>query len=66
MTRHEARRGIDNVRLEQLVSDLQQTGFYGSLEVKFESGRVVLLKKTETFKSADELRSTRNSHDNNA
>jgi hypothetical protein len=36
--------------LIQLLRQLEQARFYGVLEVKFEAGNVVLLKKTETFK----------------
>jgi hypothetical protein len=36
--------------LIQLLHQLEQSRFYGVLEVKFEAGNVVLLKKTETFK----------------
>ncbi|KKM97048.1 hypothetical protein LCGC14_1171990 [marine sediment metagenome] len=37
-------------KLEQLLADLEKQRFYGSVEVKFESGRVVLVRKTETIK----------------
>lgn len=47
-----------------LLNTLQRERFYGSLEVKFEAGRIVLLRKTETFKSNDELRGNRNSYGN--
>ncbi len=33
------------------IAQLQQERFYGSLELKFEDGEIVLLKKTETFKT---------------
>jgi hypothetical protein len=36
--------------IPQLVSDLEQCRFYGSLELKYEDGRLVLIRKTETFK----------------
>jgi hypothetical protein len=36
--------------LAQLLHQLEVARFYGSLEVKFESGQVVLLKKIETLK----------------
>jgi hypothetical protein len=45
-----------------LLNNLQRERFYGSLEVKFEAGKIVLLRKTETFKTDDELRGTRNSY----
>ena len=37
----------------ELLRDLEQTRFYGSLELKFENGRVVLVRKTETIKPSD-------------
>jgi hypothetical protein len=33
-----------------LLNDLERGGFWGSLEIKFEGGSVVLIKKTETLK----------------
>jgi hypothetical protein len=34
----------------QMLNELEAQGFYGTLEIKFEAGHVVLLKKTETLK----------------
>jgi hypothetical protein len=42
----------------ELVRRLSREGFYGSVELKMENGRVVILKKTETIKPT-ESRSTR-------
>ena len=36
----------------QILRELESTSFYGTLEFKFEAGRVVLLRKTETIKPA--------------
>ena len=36
--------------LPAILDQLRRAAFYGSLELKFESGEVVLLKKTETIK----------------
>ena len=36
--------------LAQLLRQLEAGRFFGSLEIKFEAGHVVLLKKTETLK----------------
>ena len=36
--------------LTELLRQLEAARFYGLLELKFESGHVVLLKKTETLK----------------
>ena len=41
-------------RLDQLLADLEKQRFYGSLEIKFEAGKVVLLRKTETIKPPPE------------
>jgi hypothetical protein len=34
----------------ELTRALEQSRFYGSLELKYEDGRLVLIRKTETFK----------------
>jgi hypothetical protein len=39
--------------LLQLLKQLEQSRFYGSLEVKIEAGRVVLIRKTETLKPTE-------------
>jgi hypothetical protein len=36
--------------LLDLLKRLESEGFFGSVEVKFESGRPVILRKEETFK----------------
>jgi hypothetical protein len=36
--------------LGQLLRKLEQARFYGGLEIKFEAGNVVLIKKTETIR----------------
>jgi hypothetical protein len=33
-----------------LVRELAEARFFGSLEIKFEAGKVVLVRKTETLK----------------
>ena len=33
-----------------LLNDLERAAFWGSLEIKFEAGNAVLIKKTETLK----------------
>ena len=38
-------RGLDTV-----LTELERSRFYGSVEIKYEAGRVVLLRKTETIK----------------
>jgi hypothetical protein len=47
-----------------LVDELERGRFFGSLELKFEAGQVVLLRKTETIKPKNAVcRSTRESED---
>jgi hypothetical protein len=35
------------------LDDLERQQFYGSVELKFEAGRIVLIRKTETIKPND-------------
>jgi len=44
------------------MSGLMEQGFYGSVELKFEAGKLVTLKKTETIKPDEFLRDNRGSH----
>ena len=37
----------------EILHELEQRRFYGSLEIKIEAGRIVLMRKTETIKPAD-------------
>jgi hypothetical protein len=39
--------------VERLIQELAQKRFYGSVTLKFEAGRVVLLRKEETLKPTD-------------
>ena len=39
--------------LSEILRELEHSRFYGSLEIKFEAGRVVLLRKSETIKLED-------------
>jgi len=36
--------------LFNLIKDLVKRRFYGALEIKFEAGRIVIVKKTESIK----------------
>ncbi len=40
--------------VEQLLTELERQRFYGSLEIKLEAGKVVLVRKTETIKPPPE------------
>lgn len=50
------------VVVTRLLSELEKAKFYGSLELKFESGEVVLIRKSESIKPFTH-RSTRGSND---
>lgn len=39
--------------LRRMLDALERDKFYGSLEIKIEAGRVVLIRKSETFKPAE-------------
>lgn len=43
----------------QLIAEFTSQRFYGSLEIKFEAGRIVLLKKTETVKPTESMTNAR-------
>lgn len=47
--------------LKNLFAQLERQEFYGSVELKFEAGRIVLIRKTETIKPNDH----RNNRGNN-
>ena len=37
-------------KLNELLREFARDQFYGSLEIKFEHGQVVLIRKSETFR----------------
>ena len=37
-------------KLYEMLREILDSGFYGSLEVKFEAGRVTIIRKTESIK----------------
>ena len=39
--------------ITDLLRELERERFYGSVEIKLEAGRIVLLRKTETVKPTD-------------
>ena len=47
---------MNSPAISKMLGDLERNRFFGSLELKFESGRIVLVKKTETLKPSDEDR----------
>ncbi len=42
--------------LMSVLAEIERRRFFGSLEIKFEAGRVTLIRKTETIKPAAESR----------
>jgi hypothetical protein len=50
--------------IPELTVELERSRFYGSLELKYEGGRLVLIRKTETFKPPME-KPTGNDHNRN-
>jgi hypothetical protein len=50
--------------MNDLLRSLEQSRFYGTVELKFESGRVVLIRKSETIKpSTNDWRDNRGEAD---
>lgn len=50
----------------KLLRELEAGKFYGSLELKFEAGIVVLIRKTETFKPTEPgYGNSRSNHERN-
>ena len=45
--------------VERVLNELARDRFYGSVEIKFEAGKPVLLRKTETIKPAEYCRENR-------
>jgi hypothetical protein len=37
-------------KLYEMIREILDKGFYGSLEVKFEAGKVTIIRKTESIK----------------
>jgi hypothetical protein len=49
--------------LIQLLRQLEQSRFYGAVELKYEAGRVVLIRKSETFKPCESGHGNNRSND---
>ena len=45
-----SRDNFDIYKLMQIINDLKNQNFYGELLVKYEAGKIVVCKKTETIK----------------
>jgi hypothetical protein len=39
-----------NQEISELARELEKSRFYGTLELKYEDGRLVLIRKSETFR----------------
>lgn len=48
--------------LVEIVNRLEASRFYGALEVKFEAGRIVLIRQTQNIK-IDDYRNNRGDHE---
>jgi hypothetical protein len=51
--------------LGDFLRDLEQSGFYGSVELKYENGRLTLARKSETIKLDSRQSNCRNNRGNN-
>jgi hypothetical protein len=45
-----AQRNVDRTKLTQLLSEVERDRFWGSLELTYQEGQLVLMRRTETFK----------------
>jgi hypothetical protein len=48
------KRNFDRTKLTQLLSEAERERFWGSLELTYQDGQTVLVRKTETFKIRQE------------
>lgn len=49
-----AQRNFDPAKLTQLLTEVERERFWGSLELNYQDGQLVLVRKTETFKIRQE------------
>jgi hypothetical protein len=49
-----AQRNFDPAKLTQLLTEVERARFWGSLELNYQDGQLVLVRKTETFKIRQE------------
>ena len=52
--------------LGDFLRDLEQSGFYGSVELKYENGRITIARKSETIKLESRQSNSRNNRGTNA
>jgi hypothetical protein len=48
------RRNFDRTKLTQLLSEAERDRFWGSLELTYQDGQPVIVRKTQTFKIRQE------------
>jgi hypothetical protein len=49
-----AQRNFDPAKLTQLLTEVERNRFWGNLELNYQDGQLVLVRKTETFKIRQE------------
>jgi hypothetical protein len=54
-----------NPELAELLTKLGTDRFYGSVELKFEAGKLVMIRRTENLKPADLYRNNRGNYERN-
>ncbi len=54
-----------NQTLNDFLRDLEQSGFYGSVELKYENGRITIARKSETIKLDSRQSNCRNNRGTN-
>jgi hypothetical protein len=54
-----------NNPLSDFLRDLEQSGFYGSVELKYENGRITIARKSETIKFDSRQSNSRNNRGTN-
>ncbi len=45
--------------LTEIIRQVERSDFYGTLEIKFEAGQIILFRKTETIKCSEPQREVR-------
>jgi len=55
-----------NTCLVHFLREIENSGFYGSVELKFEDGRLTIVRKSETIKLDPDQPNCRDNRGNNA
>ena len=55
-----------NLKLTDFLRELEQSGFFGSVELKYENGRITIARKSETIKLDSRQISYRDNRGSNA